>query len=332
MSGDFGPRVTLPATLRALENHPRLRISLVGDDQALAAALASAGTTAGCRARIEIVPAGGVLPMDAVPRDILRGEQDSSLHVAMQLLAESRVDGVVSAGNTAALLALGRRHISMLPGFSRPALCAAMPVRTGYRYMMDLGANVDCDADSLLEFAHLGTTLINVLENNPQPGVALLCNGSEANKGNLAIREAAKALERDPAINFAGYMEGHELHQPGAELVVCDGLVGNVALKTAEGTADLAGSLIRESFSRHWWLRLVSIAAAPTLRGLKESLSADRHAGAFLLGLRGVVVKSHGASTTEAFTTALDRAARCIENNMIDKLARHLDEQLASDT
>lgn len=265
--------------------------------------------------------------MDASARDALRGPQDTSLHGAMELLAQGTVDGVVSAGNTAALLTLGRRLISMLPGFSRPAYCSAIPVEQGFRYMMDLGANVDCDATSLLEFARLGTTLISVLEDCPSPRVALLCNGSEVNKGNLAIREAAQLLGADPDINYSGYIEGNELLKPGAELVVCDGMLGNIALKTAEGAAEFAAAQVRASFARHWWLRLVALAAAPALRGLRESLAAERHGGAFLLGLNGVVVKSHGGATVDGFYAALDTAARCVEHDMVPRLAHMLDER-----
>jgi glycerol-3-phosphate acyltransferase PlsX len=270
--------------------------------------------------------------MHAQTREVLRGAQDTSLHRSLELLAAGRVDGAISAGSTQALLALGRRQISMLPGFSRPAYCSPMPVETGFRYMLDLGANVDADADSLLEFARLGTTLINVLEDEPAPRVALLSNGTEPGKGNLAIREAAKLMEDDPLINYCGYIEGNSLHRAGPELVVCDGMLGNVALKTAEGTAGLASRLINEGFRRHWWLRIVAVAAAPALRRLQETLSADLHGGAFLLGLRGVVVKSHGGSNPAGFGAAVHQAARCVENDMVGKLQRFLDSNTIGQT
>ena len=283
MSGDFGPRVTLPATLRALESHSGLHASLVGDSDSIEKTLAELGAFEGereqLRERVSLEPAASVLPMDATPRDALRGAQDSSLHRSIDLLAAGNVDGVVSAGNTAALITLGRRHISMLPGFSRPAYCAGMPVQSGFRYMLDLGANVDCDAESLLEFARLGTTLINVLEDCPKPRVALLCNGTEGNKGNLAIREAAQRMKDDPVLNFAGFIEGNELLQNGPELIVCDGMLGNVALKTAEGTAEFAARLIADSFAQHWWLRLVAMAAVTANRVTGRRFDLGRHCG-----------------------------------------------------
>lgn len=325
MSGDFGPQVTIPATLDALEAHPDLHVCLVGDGTLVESLLTASAPSEQCRARLSITDAPRVLPMHVQAREVLRGAQDSSLHRSLELLASGRVDGVISAGNTQALLALGRRQISMLPGFSRPAYCSTMPVETGFRYMLDLGANVDADADSLLEFARLGTTLINVLEDLASPRVALLSNGTEPGKGNLAIREAAKLMEDDPLINYCGYIEGNDLHHAGPELVVCDGMLGNVALKTAEGTAGLASRLINESLRQHWWLRLAAAAAAPTLRRLQDKLSADLHGGAFLLGLRGVVVKSHGGSSTAGFGAAVHQAARCVENDMVGKLQRFLD-------
>ncbi len=326
MSGDFGPRVTLPAALRALQQHPRLHLRLVGDGRVLEQQLRADGGAAD-HARLSITHADSVLPVDAQPRDALRGAQDSSLHRCVSLLADEEVDGVVSAGSTAALMALGRRSISMLPGFSRPALCSAMPTESGATYMLDLGANVDADPDSLQEFARLGTALVTALEGVDSPRVALLSNGTEAGKGNLAIKEAAQRLASDTQLNYIGYIEGSDLYSGSADLIVCDGLLGNIALKTAEGTAEFAARMINRSFRRHWWLKLVAMAAAPALRDLRESLSAERHGGAFLLGLRGVVVKCHGGAGEEGFCASLDEAARCIEQDMVPKLAQHLGEQ-----
>jgi glycerol-3-phosphate acyltransferase PlsX len=316
--------LVLPATLQALQTHRDLHVSLVGNGAALHAILEDCGPDEALLTRLTVEHAAGVVDVSAAPREVLRGGQDSSLHLAIKLLAENRVDGVVSAGSTSSLLALGKRHISILPGFSRPALCAALPVPSGIRYMLDLGANVDCDAGNLVEFAHLGSTLVSVLEDCALPRVALLGNGAEPTAGNLAIREAAKRMEQDPRLNFCGYLEGHELHQPGPEVVVCDGMLGDVALKTAAGTAALAAGLIRENLARHWLYRLLPEAAATALRDLSDALGFDRSGGVFLLGLKGVVVKSQGDSSAEAFGSALARAVRCVENDMIGKLRRHM--------
>ena len=327
MSGDFGPRVTLPAALQSLARHPRLHLVLVGDGQEIESHLGETQPSRGLRDRLSITHNEKILAGDALPRDALRGGQTSSLHSALELLAEGRADGVVSAGSTAALMALGRRKISMLPGFSRPALCSALPTEAGYTFMLDLGANVDVDPQSLHEFALMGIALVNVLQDNPAPRVALLSNGTETSKGNLAIRDAAQRLANDRRINYTGYIEASALYSGEAELIVCDGMLGNVALKAAEGTASFAVRAIRESFGRHWWTRLVAVAAAPTLRRLQGALSADAHGGAFLLGLRGVVVKSHGASTVAGFAAAIDQAARCLEQGMVPALSNIFENQ-----
>lgn len=327
MSGDFGPRVTLPAALRALELHPALHLRLVGDGRAIEQQVAAANPSPSLSARLSITHAAGVLDAGAQAREALRGNQDSSLHVCIDLLAAGQVQAVVSAGSTAALVALGRRQVSMLPGFSRPALCSSMPTRSGCTYMLDLGANVDADPESLQEFALMGSALVRALENIVSPRVALLSNGTESGKGNPAIREAARLLEEDAHINYSGFIEGSDIYDGAVEVIVCDGMLGNVALKSAEGTAAFVSGMIRERFSRHWWSRLAAIAVGPILRDLQAALSADQHGGAFLLGLNGVVVKSHGSSSLEAFAAAVDKAARCVERRMVDGLTDILDKQ-----
>ncbi len=325
MSGDFGPRVTLPAALRALADHPRLHLRLVGDGRTIENYLAE--SPAANRDRLSITHNEVVLPADAQPLDALRSSSASSLHTCIDLLADGQVDGVVSAGSTAALMALGRQRISMLPGFSRPALCSALPAESGATYMLDLGANVDVDPQCLHEFALMGIALLQALEEVAAPRVALLSNGTEPSKGNLAIREAAQRLSEDARVNYVGYIEASEIYTGKAELIVCDGLLGNVALKAAEGTAAFAAGSISASFRQHWWSRLVSLLAAPALRQLGQALSADRHGGAFLLGLKGVVVKSHGASSSEAFAAAVEQATECLEHDMVPALARIIDNQ-----
>jgi len=325
MSGDFGPRVTVPAALAALAAHSDLHLHLVGNAPDIEAQLGQLAPPQ--RQRLSIIHAPGVLPVDGSARDALRGTQDSSLHHCLRLLAEQQVSGVVSAGSTAALMALGRHRVSMLPGFARPALCSALPTEYGLSYMLDLGANVDADSQSLHEFGLLGSALARALDGIESPRVALLSNGTEPSKGNTAMREAAARLQADAAINYCGYIEGNELYIGKADVIVCDGLVGNVALKTAEGTAHYAARRLTQSFRRHWWLRLLARAAAPALDEIEEALSAERHGGAFLLGLNGVVVKSHGGSSSVAFEAALAQAVRCIEQDMVPGLARYLEKQ-----
>jgi glycerol-3-phosphate acyltransferase PlsX len=325
MSGDHGLRIAVPASLQALQHNPHIHLHLVGDTEALKLALARYPDAE--LARIQLVPAQSVIPMDAKASRILRGNSDSSMHVALDLLAQGSVSAVVSAGNTGALMALSRRAINMLHGFSRPAFCSAIPVREGSCYMLDLGANVDCNADNLHEFALMGTALVTALENKHQPRVVLLSNGTESNKGNAVIKIAGERLMADDRINFCGFLEGSALHDGDADLVVCDGLLGNVALKVAEATAALASTLIAREYDRHWWSRALALLSAPVLRGLKRSLSADLHGGAFLLGLQGVVVKSHGGSSAAGFAAAIGQAALCIEHEMVAQLRRYTDEQ-----
>ncbi len=325
MSGDFGPRVTLPAALAALAAHPDLQLHLVGRAPDIEPHLEQLAPEQ--RRRLSLCHAPDVLPVDSSARDALRGILDSSLHHCFRLLAEQQVAGIVSAGSTAALMALGRHRVSMLPGFARPALCSALPTDSGSCYMLDLGANVDSDSQSLHEFALLGSALARALDGIEAPRVALLSNGSEPTKGNTAMREAASRLDADAAINYSGYIEGSDLYSGRADVIVCDGLVGNVALKTAEGTAHYAARRLAQSFRRHWWLRMLARAAAPALREIEDALSADRHGGAFLLGLNGVVVKSHGSSSSEAFAAAVEQAVRCTEQKMVPGLARYLEQQ-----
>ena len=326
MSGDHGLRVSVPASLQLLQDNSRIHLHLVGDEQAIRREISIHDGDSAAE-RLTIVHAAETLPMDAKPSTVLRGRQQSSMHVALSLLADGKVEGVVSAGNTGALMALGRSLLDMLPGFQRPAFCSTIPVRRGATYMLDLGANVDCTARHLHEFALMGTALASTLQGSERPLVALLSNGKEANKGNSIIRAAAELLDGDSAVNYCGYVEGDAIHNGEVEVIVCDGLLGNIALKAAEGTAGLAAELIAEKFSHHWWHRLLGALSAPLLSGLSESLSAERHGGAFLLGLRGVLIKSHGGASETGFGAALRQATECIDHQMVPRLAHYLDSQ-----
>ena len=326
MSGDHGLRVTVPASLQILQANPQLSLHLVGSTSGLRQALGTLSARAA--GRLQVHPAVGVIPMDARPAQVLREAKGSSMQIALELLAAGSVQGVVSAGHTGALMALSRQTPGMLPGYDRPAACSAIPVREGYCYMLDLGANIDCSGEQLHQFARLGTALTAALEQCERPRVALLSNGSEPGKGNESMRQAAQLMAADAALNYTGYLEGDALFEgQGVDVVVCDGLLGNVALKVAEGTAQLAARLVREQFAGHWWSRLMGCLSAPQLRALGHNLSAELHGGAFLLGLDGVVVKSHGASTERGFAAAMGQALRCIENKMVPRLAQHLDQQ-----
>jgi len=321
MSGDHGPRVTVPAALHALRGHPHLSLQLVGDSSTIHNQIDASGQRGQPHAeRLDIVQADYTIPMHARPAEFLRAPADSAIHLALELLASGRVEGVVSAGNTAALLALSRRQVGMLGSCKRAALCSAIPVREGSTYMLDLGANIDCTAGDLLEFALMGAALARALNPAQPPRVGLLSNGREDTKGNAAIRGAAELLAADDRINYCGFVEGDDLHRGLVDVIVCDGLLGNVALKVAEGTAALARDIIAETLGRHWWGRLIRSRA----EAMQRSLDADRHGGALLLGLQGVVVKSHGSSSEAAFGAALGLAASCVGHGLTRRMADYL--------
>jgi glycerol-3-phosphate acyltransferase PlsX len=326
MSGDHGLRVTVPAALHALQANPRLYLYLVGDEPAIQAEL-SRHPCDTLASRFEILHAPYALAHDASLAQVLRGTPDSSMHQGLALVAETRAHALVSAGPTAALLALGRQVLQMLPGFKRPAFCSAMPVRQGHSYMLDLGANVDCSAEQLHDFARMGSALVCSLHGIERPRVGLLSNGQEDSKGNAIIREAAQRLQLDSRLHYTGYIEGNEIHQGELDVIVCDGLLGNISLKSAEGTATLARELIAEQVRSTRWSQLLGLFAAPLLRRLSESLEGERHGGAFLLGLQGLVVKSHGGAGIQGFAAAILQATRCLEQQMLPRMAHYLDNQ-----
>lgn len=295
MSGDHGLRSTIPAARQALSLFPDLHLHLVGDCSKVDDALGEAD-----RGRLHLEHSDDVIPMAADVATILRsGPVDSSMQKTLDLLRRGVVSAVVSAGNTVALLALAKRSVGMRPGYSRPALCSMVPTVSGECLMLDLGANVDCKPAQLLEFATMGTNLCRALW--PQLGarVALLSNGSEAAKGNRQVRAARQLLEGSPLLNFCGFIEADQVQQGLADVVVCDGFVGNIALKAMEGTG-------RYLHSR--WPSQVGNSASPP-----QMMNPSRHNGAFLLGLNGVVVKSHGAADAEGFHTAIRLAVQCAE-------------------
>ena len=317
MSGDFGPHSSIPAAIKALEQHAHVHLQLVGDQRALSVDQIPSN-------RCDIVHAPQGCPPDRSVASVLRGDQTSSLHRCMQLVGEGTADALVSAASSGALMALGRRTLSMIPGLTRPALCAPLPTLKHAAYLLDLGANVDVDAPALLEYARLGSALVTTLRSLPRPQVALLSNGAEAGKGNTVIREAAEILAAAHDIEYAGFVEGDQLFSTTADVIVCDGLLGNVALKAAEGTARYAAQVVNDSIAAH-------AAAAATQDGMAEALSSihsrlcdQRHGGAFLLGLNRVVVKCHGGAAAQGFEAAISKAASCVNDGIVDHLKQRL--------
>ncbi len=322
MSGDSGPRQALPAVSNALRRYPSLHLVLVGDEALLRARVDT--DMADVSGRVSVVAASDVVTMSDRPTQALRHKPNSSMRRAIDLLAGQAVDGVVSAGNTGALMAMSALLLQRLPGIERPALCSPVPTRKGHCYLLDLGANLDCSPQQLHQFAAMGAALAIALDDLPRPRVALLNVGVEAGKGTDTVRAAAARCEADSRLNYVGFVEGDQLFDGGVDVVVCDGFSGNVALKVCEGTAELIAGKLRAQFGRGIARRLLGCLLAPTLRSLYAQLDPGQYNGACLLGLRGVVVKSHGRSDSAAFERAIDCAVRSVQRGLPGQIAAHL--------
>lgn len=304
MGGDHGPSVTVPAALAILERHRELRLVLVGDEQKLTRALKTAG--AGTDHRLTLKPATQVVDMDEPPSQALRYKKDSSMRVAIDQVKTGEADACVSAGNTGALMATARYVLKTLPGIDRPAICTTIPCLGGRFRMLDLGANVDCTAEHLFQFAVMGSVLVEASGDSTRPRVGLLNLGEEEIKGNDQVKQAAQLLH-DSDLHYVGYVEGDRMFKNIADLVVCDGFTGNVALKSSEGVAAMISQYLREEFQRNLLTRTAAVVALPVLRALRRRLDPRNYNGASLLGLRGVVVKSHGGADQIAFEQALEK-------------------------
>ena len=316
MGGDHGTVVTLPAALSFARSHPDCHLLLVGRSPEIEAALASASDV---RARIEIVHAEDVVGMDEPPAQALRGKRNSSMRVAINLVKEGRADAAVSAGNTGALMAISRFVLKTLDGIDRPAIASALPnQRGGATTMLDLGANVDSSAEHLLQFAVLGAALVSALEGKDRPSIGLLNIGEEVIKGNEVVKQAAELLRASP-LNFQGNVEGNDIFKGTTDVVVCDGFVGNVALKTSEGLAQMLAGMIKEEFTRGLMSKLSAAVAYPVLKRFKGRVDHRRYNGAALLGLRGIVIKSHGSADAYAFEQALGRGFDAARRQLLDR-------------
>jgi len=321
MGGDHGVPVTLPAALNYLERERACRIILVGKQDALEPLVA--GLPHAQRERLAIRHASEVVESTDPPALAMRGKKDSSMRVAIDLVKEGAALAAVSAGNTGALMAISRFVLKTLPGIDRPAIASTLPTRHGRTYVLDLGANVDCEAHHLLQFGIMGAMLVSALEQKSTPSVGLLNIGEEDIKGNEVVKKAAELL-RHSGLNFHGNVEGDDIYRGTTDVVVCDGFVGNVALKTSEGLAQMLGGFLREEFSRNAFTRLMALAAAPALKAFKRRVDHRRYNGASLLGLRGVVVKSHGSADQFAFEQAIGRAHEAARNRLIERITERM--------
>ena len=320
MGGDHGPKVTIPACLDFLLAHPDSEVLLVGLRDAIEKELA---LVSGEKARITVVPATQVVAMDEDVRSAIRTKKDSSMRVAIDLVKDGRAHACVSAGNTGALMGTAKFVLKTLPGIDRPAICAVLPTRNGQVYALDLGANADCTPEHLLQFAIMGATLVKAVEGKENPTVGLLNIGSEEIKGNEVVKKAGELL-RASRLNFHGNVEGDDIYKGTTDVVVCDGFAGNVALKTSEGLAKMLGDFLKEEYTRNVLSRIAALVSWPVIKRFRRRVDHRRYNGAALLGLRGVVVKSHGSADRLAFATALARAANEVSHGLLERISEEI--------
>jgi len=325
MGGDHGPAVIVPAALGVLKEQPSLRLVLVGDEAVLEAELGRHGGSRG--ERLEIVHASQQVAMDELPSQALRYKKDSSMRVAINLVKEGQASACVSAGNTGALMAIARFVLKTLPGVERPAIITTLPTIEGHTHMLDLGANVDSCAEHLFQFAVMGSVLTSAVDNLERPAVGLLNIGEEEIKGNERVKEAARLLANSD-INYVGFVEGDDIYKGTVDVVVCDGFVGNVALKTSEGVARMITRFMKEEFTRTLFTKLAGLLARPVLRALRDRIDPRRYNGASFIGLQGIVVKSHGSADIMSFAHAIREAIVEVEKDVPQRIGSQLESLL----
>ncbi len=330
MGGDHGPPVIVPASLLVLKKYPTLNLVLVGDSETLQKKLQRQNYDP---ARLQIQHASQRVEMDESPSQALRLKKDSSMRVAINLVKTDAAKACVSAGNTGALMATARFVLKTLPGIDRPAIISTFPTlsRKNMR-ILDLGANVDSTAEHLFQFAVMGSVLVSALDNIQTPKVFLLNIGHEDIKGNELVKEAARLLSRTQAINYAGYIEGDQIYQGDADVVVCDGFVGNVALKVSEGVAIFIRNLLKEGYTRNIFTKLAALISLPILKSLVKRIDPDRYNGACFIGLQGTVIKSHGGAKIQAFAHAIEEAIVQVEKDIPNRISAEVEQLLKQQT
>lgn len=321
MGGDHGPSVTLPAVFEFLRHDTDCAAILVGREDDLRAEFNRVTTEFG--ERLSIQHASEVVGMDEPVASAMRGKKDSSMRIAAEMVKSGRANAAISAGNTGALMAISRFVLKTLDGIDRPAICSILPSQRGSTYVLDLGANVDCTAEHLLQFGVMGSLLVSALEHVERPTVGLLNIGEEEIKGNEVVKRAADLL-RSSGLNFKGNVEGNDIFKGTVDLVVCDGFVGNVTLKASEGLAQMISGALREAFGRNLLTKFAALLAMPVLKSFKNRFDHRRYNGASLLGLRGIVVKSHGSADVLAFRNALERAAEAARQRLPEMIAARM--------
>src|SRR5687767_9032506 len=318
MGGDHGPHVTVPAALEFQARIPGVEVVLVGLQDAIQRELK------GTPARVQ--PASEIVAMDEPPAQALRYKKDSSMRVAVNLVKGGQAHACVSAGNTGALMAISRFVLKTIPGIDRPAIATVLPnMKGGYTYVLDLGANVDCTAEQLMQFGVMGAMLVAAVEHRERPLVGLLNIGIEDIKGNETVRHAAELL-RDSGLNFHGNVEGDDIFKGTTDVVVCDGFVGNSVLKASEGVAKMIFGFLKTEFTRNPVRKIIAVLATPVFKAMRARLDPGRYNGASLLGLKGIVIKSHGAADVYAFGQALERAVDEVRNNVPQRIAARMSQ------
>ncbi len=332
MGGDAGVEMVISGIKIALEKSHNIHLVLVGDEVTIHKVLAEKQLITD--SRISVRHASEVIFSDDSPASVLRNKKDSSMRVAINMVKSGEADACVSAGNTGALMGLARFILKTLPGIDRPAICTTVPCKGGRVHWLDLGANVDSSAEQLLQFAVMGSALCTVVDGIDAPEVGLLNIGSEAIKGNEPVKKAAELLKSSP-LNYVGFVEGNDIYNGELDVIACDGFVGNIALKTSEGLAKLIGDLLKENFSRNWLTKLSALIALPVLKRVTATIDPGKYNGASLLGLNGIVIKSHGGADAPAFANAIRIAeievAQQLPSKIRDLLADY-QEKLAEST
>ncbi|HSH30424.1 MAG TPA: phosphate acyltransferase PlsX [Thiohalobacter sp.] len=326
MGGDIGPGAVVPAAVQALSANPALELILVGDQAVLETHLQTQHQLLES-GRLRVHHASEVVGMDELPSRALRFKKDSSMRVALNLVKDGTAQAAVSAGNTGALMATARYLLKTLPGIDRPAILTAIPSIQGRTLMLDLGANVDCTAEHLFQFAVMGSVLAHAVEGIEAPRVGLLNIGEEEIKGNDQVKEAARLLH-ESSLNYIGFVEGDDVYTGDVDVVVCDGFIGNVALKTSEGVAKMIAQFMREEFRRNLLTHLAGAIALPVLRAFRRRVDPRNYNGASLLGLRGIVIKSHGGADAQAFAHAIEVAVKEVDKAVPERIDHQLEAQL----
>ena len=327
MGGDFGPHVTIPAAINVLKKYKNLFIYLTGNETEIVSLLQNTPST--IRSRIQVIPSSDDIPMELQPARALRNHKQSSMRLALNLVRDKQAQACVSAGNTGALMVLAKHLLKVLPFIDRPALISVLPsIENKPVYMLDLGVNINCDSEALFQFALMGSILAETVGNIENPKVALLNVGEEDIKGNDIVKGASRLLSAHGKLNYIGFVEGNDIYSGKADVIVCDGFTGNVALKTSEGVIDMVINQLVTVSKTNLLTRFLSLLVKPLIMASLKRMKPDQYNGATLLGLSGIVVKSHGNAEQAAFEYAIEQAIKEVENELIDKISNRLDTEI----